>query len=227
MSRLHGSLMLAAPVLAALAAVPALAQTAPAFMTQAPASDWRASKLVGVDVLGTDNQKIGDVEDVLLDATGTAKGVVIGVGGFLGIGQKAIAVPFDAVRWTSQPVPTTAASVSTGTGSSGTGSSGIGMTGNGGATTGTAMTAPAAPGTLPAGPTAMPDNSLGGNTQAAGTGQQGAGQQGSSGAMAGAVPAGGAASAPPTLDYPDHGVLALSREQLQNAPAFRYASEAK
>src|SRR3954469_20425937 len=69
------------------------------FMTHPQANQWRASKLVGVNIYGADHQKIGDVNDVLVDHTGKAEAVVIGVGGFLGIGEKDVAVPFSAIQW--------------------------------------------------------------------------------------------------------------------------------
>jgi sporulation protein YlmC with PRC-barrel domain len=75
-----------------------------AFLQDQSSSDWRASKLLGTNVYGPDNAKIGDVSDVLLDSSGTTHAVVIGVGGFLGVGQKDVAIPFNALTVT----PTTA-----------------------------------------------------------------------------------------------------------------------
>ena len=65
---------------------------------------WRGSKLVGVNVYGPDSKKIGDVSDVLMSHDGKAAYVIVGVGGFLGIGEKDIAIPFDQVAWTDQPL---------------------------------------------------------------------------------------------------------------------------
>ena len=73
------------------------------FLTQQSPGQWRASKLVGVDVYGTDNAKVGDVREVLLNRAGAAEAVVIGVGGFLGIGEKDVAVPFKALEWVTEP----------------------------------------------------------------------------------------------------------------------------
>jgi len=42
--------------------------------------------------------KIGDVDDLLLDKEGRVTAVIIGVGGFLGMGEKDVAVPFNSVR---------------------------------------------------------------------------------------------------------------------------------
>jgi sporulation protein YlmC with PRC-barrel domain len=108
---------------ATLIAMPAVAQTAkPDFVTQQSSDEWRASKLVGVNVYGADNQKIGDINEVLLDKSGTAKAVVIGVGGFLGMGQKNVAIPFSALTWEGR-------SATTGTSNTGAGGTSTGMTG--------------------------------------------------------------------------------------------------
>lgn len=80
----------------------ALAQTAGNFMTQQPNGEWRASKLVGVDVYSSDNQKVGTINDILLTSSGTAGAVVIGSGGVLGAGQKDVAVSFNQVNWSEQ-----------------------------------------------------------------------------------------------------------------------------
>ena len=53
---------------------------------------YLASKFKGTDVVGTDNQKIGDVSDILFDKDGKIEAYVIGVGGFLGIGSKDVAL---------------------------------------------------------------------------------------------------------------------------------------
>ena len=70
-------------------------------MTQMPQDLMRGSRLMGIDVYGADNQKIGDIDEVLVDRQGKIHGLVVGVGGFLGIGQKDIASPFDQVQWMS------------------------------------------------------------------------------------------------------------------------------
>ncbi len=42
--------------------------------------------------------KIGEIDDVLLDKSGKISGLVLGVGGFLGVGEKDVIVPFEAVK---------------------------------------------------------------------------------------------------------------------------------
>jgi sporulation protein YlmC with PRC-barrel domain len=71
--------------------------------------EWRASKLVGVNVYNEANEKIGDINDVILDKSGKASNVIIGVGGFLGMGEHLVAVPFEKLKWVNEPVRTSAA----------------------------------------------------------------------------------------------------------------------
>ncbi|CAO3354308.1 PRC-barrel domain-containing protein [Azospirillum melinis] len=61
-----------------------------------------ADELIGKNVYGRDNNKIGEVDDVILDGTGQAKQLVISSGGFLGIGEKQVAVDYSAANWDSQ-----------------------------------------------------------------------------------------------------------------------------
>src|SRR5689334_15329823 len=85
------------------------------FISQAQSGQWRASKLVGVDIYGSDNEKIGDVNEVLLDKSGNAQAVVIGVGGFLGVGSKDVAVAFNAIQWKDTPPPSKTSSATSST----------------------------------------------------------------------------------------------------------------
>lgn len=74
--------------------------TAPSTSTTANAamSDWRASKLIGSAVYNQANERVGDINELLLDNTGKVARVVIGVGGFLGMGEHEVAVPFTDLR---------------------------------------------------------------------------------------------------------------------------------
>jgi sporulation protein YlmC with PRC-barrel domain len=74
--------------------------------------EWRASKLVGVNVYNESNEKIGDVNDVILGKSGTATNVILGVGRFLGMGEHFVAVTFDQLKWVDKPVRSTMASMS-------------------------------------------------------------------------------------------------------------------
>ena len=71
------------------------------FVTTQAEDQWLASKFKGTDVMGANNEKIGDVNDVLFDQNGRVLAYVIGVGGFLGIGQKDVALAPNAFRVTN------------------------------------------------------------------------------------------------------------------------------
>ncbi len=108
------SLLLGTALLVA-GAVSALAQTAetPAPAPAAPAtlandlrptfvaqnkSDMVTSKLVGLTIQNGANETIGEIADVVLDEKNTVKSWVVGVGGFLGIGTKYVAIDPSALK---------------------------------------------------------------------------------------------------------------------------------
>lgn len=64
-----------------------------------------ASTLIGKSVYtgsGEEAESVGDVNDVVLSPNGTAEAVVIGVGGFLGVGEKEVAIDFERISWTER-----------------------------------------------------------------------------------------------------------------------------
>jgi sporulation protein YlmC with PRC-barrel domain len=67
-------------------------------MTDVPPNSMPVTNYYKQNVYSPDNNKIGDVDDVLLGADGKINALVIGVGGFLGIGEKHVIVPFTAVK---------------------------------------------------------------------------------------------------------------------------------
>lgn len=78
----------------------AVAQTSPAtieFVTTQPANQSLARVFLGAIVTNPEGQTVGDVNDLMFDKAGNISSVVIGVGGFLGMGEKIIAVPFTAL----------------------------------------------------------------------------------------------------------------------------------
>ena len=72
--------------------------------------NWRSSKLVGLNVYNDSNESLGSINDLLADKSGNIKGVVIGVGGFLGVGEHLVAVTFDKVKFVDEPIAYTGAS---------------------------------------------------------------------------------------------------------------------
>lgn len=57
-------------------------------------------ELIGAPIYGANNEQVGDINDMIINLDGTVDGVVIGVGGFLGIGEKEVAVKMDAISVT-------------------------------------------------------------------------------------------------------------------------------
>lgn len=136
-STILGALLASALVLPALAQSASdrpspPAQTPPSATTQpAPANAtqsgmWRASKLVGLNVYNEQNEKLGDISEILLDKSGKVQGVVIGVGGFLGMGQRDIKVEMSKLKFMDEPART--ASTSSTTNTTGTATTGTGTT---------------------------------------------------------------------------------------------------
>ena len=70
------------------------------FLKTQDRSEMRTSKLIGATVNGTDDSRIGDVNDVLLDRDGKVHAVVIGVGGLMGVGEKDVALPYSDLQIT-------------------------------------------------------------------------------------------------------------------------------
>jgi hypothetical protein len=117
-------------VLALIVASPAFAQTttpapapsAPPAAT-APAGDlsyykhtpgqMRASKLVGTNVKNQANETIGEINELILDKDGKVAAVVIGVGGFLGIGQREVALDYKSLNIKHAPNAMTDAGATT------------------------------------------------------------------------------------------------------------------
>jgi len=194
---------------AALLAGSAMAQTtAPTqpvgsgqVMTQMPPDLMRGSRLMGIDVYGADNQKIGDIDEVLVDRQGKIHGLVVGVGGFLGIGQKDVAIPFEQVQWLSNQEVQASSNANQGSGS----------------------------GVNTAGGVTVPSTATGGTNQPATTGSTAAG--GTGGMTGGAAPAGssagagGAAGSGNDPNTPARAMVKMTKADLQNAPEFRYATD--
>ena len=83
------------------------------FISSQSQDQWVFSKFKGSDVLGPDDAHIGSVNDMLFDKNGKVLGLIVGVGGFLGIGEKNVAIDMSAF----QPVPASTGSSTTSGGS--------------------------------------------------------------------------------------------------------------
>jgi opacity protein-like surface antigen len=77
--------------------------TSGSFVQKQEVSDWRGSKVIGTTVYGPDNASIGEVNDVLIGNDGKIRAAVIGVGGFLGVSEKYVAIPFEQLNIGRKP----------------------------------------------------------------------------------------------------------------------------
>jgi sporulation protein YlmC with PRC-barrel domain len=84
---------------------------------------WVFSKFKGTEVIGPDDAHIGNVNDILFERNGKIAGLVVGVGGFLGIGEKSVAIDMSAF----QLVPADTGGTSNTIGSGGAGGPGGGV----------------------------------------------------------------------------------------------------
>jgi hypothetical protein len=62
------------------------------------ADEMRASKLIGTKVVNTANETIGDINEIVLGKDGKVAAVIVGVGGFLGMGEREVAMNFSSIR---------------------------------------------------------------------------------------------------------------------------------
>ena len=92
----------ATPTPSPSAAAPApssdMTKNASNFSSTQSTDEWRSSKLVGMAVYNRANERVGDINDLILGADGKIASAVIGVGGFLGIGEKLVAVDFSELQ---------------------------------------------------------------------------------------------------------------------------------
>jgi sporulation protein YlmC with PRC-barrel domain len=139
------------------------------FLEMRQPDQFRSTNLRGTRVYGANNENIGEINDVLISRSGQVAAVLIGVGGFLGIGEKDVAVPMSMLLF--QPGAVEANSTT----SSSSGS----------------MASPPSPTTEAQPGTTVPSS-----------------------------PATGAAARHDT-GIPDRLILKMTKEQLQNAPAFK------
>jgi sporulation protein YlmC with PRC-barrel domain len=107
------------------------------FLTKIEPMHVMASELIGTRVVSANNESIGDINDVIVDRKGQAIAAVVGVGGFLGIGEKDVAVPFEMLEFATREQASAMSNNVTSTGST---STNTGATTNAPATTGSTPT---------------------------------------------------------------------------------------
>jgi len=97
---------------AAYAQNPSASATSPSAASSASMShqgQWRSSKLIGVNVYNANNESLGEISELLTDQSGKITAAVIGVGGFLGMGERNVAIPFEKLKFSNEPRSSTTA----------------------------------------------------------------------------------------------------------------------
>ena len=62
------------------------------------ADEMQASKLIGTHVVNTANETVGTINEIVLGKDGKVHALIIGVGGFLGMGERDVATGFNSIR---------------------------------------------------------------------------------------------------------------------------------
>jgi sporulation protein YlmC with PRC-barrel domain len=88
---------LAAVAALMIAVSPAVAQT-PTFLDTQNNAEVLGTDFIGTPVNGKDGQLLGKIDNLVFDQNGRIELAVIGIGGYLGIGEKVVAVPFEAIK---------------------------------------------------------------------------------------------------------------------------------
>jgi PRC-barrel domain protein len=109
-----GSALIAAPAMAQNSKMSEPKSSTAAMNETATATGlWQGSKLIGLNVYNDQNEKVGSIKDLMVDKSGNIASAVIGVGGFLGMGERDVAVKFADLKWSNEPVRSSSASGST------------------------------------------------------------------------------------------------------------------
>jgi sporulation protein YlmC with PRC-barrel domain len=90
--------MLKMYVLAAMTAALATPALAADTMSSLPPDNWTITNYYKQDVYDNAQNTVGKIDDMLVDKTGKVTALIVGVGGFLGAGEKDVALPFSAVK---------------------------------------------------------------------------------------------------------------------------------
>jgi len=69
------------------------------YLTRQSPTDWTAEALIGRTVENAQGENLGEINNVIINEKGDVVAAIIGVGGFLGIGEKNVGVPFDALEF--------------------------------------------------------------------------------------------------------------------------------
>jgi sporulation protein YlmC with PRC-barrel domain len=184
------------------------------FVTVPSTGAWRVGDLQGKPVYGADGQSIGDISDVLISKDGSMNAVIIGVGGFLGIGEKNVAVDTSALQLGPGATPAEAEAASKAQADAAAASGNAAATADGTATGGMAPS----PSDMAATPNADGDQVTTGSTTTEGDATNAAGRPAEEPQEANAVQIGDDA-------LPNRIILNVTRQQLEQAPEFKGVGE--
>ncbi len=73
------------------------------YLGSSPANGMHASNLIGAKVKTANDENVGSVSDLIIDENGQIMAIVVGVGGFLGMGEKNVAIGWDNVSRSDSP----------------------------------------------------------------------------------------------------------------------------
>lgn len=84
------------------AQAPAASSASGTYLTEQAENHISVNDFMGQAIYTSDNQSIGEINDLLVEDNGGVVAAVVGVGGFLGIGEKNVAIPFDKITITRE-----------------------------------------------------------------------------------------------------------------------------
>lgn len=73
------------------------------YLSSAPANGMQASDLIGTELKTSGDESVGEIGDLIIDQDGQVVAVVVSVGGFLGMGEKHVAIGWDDVQMSNSP----------------------------------------------------------------------------------------------------------------------------
>jgi hypothetical protein len=97
--------LIAAAVVITLVA-PAAAQSNLPLQISGQISPWRLSKVIGTAIYNGQNEQIGTVTDLIMDRYARVTTAIVSVGGYLGTGERLVAIPLETLRFRTDPTTT-------------------------------------------------------------------------------------------------------------------------
>lgn len=73
------------------------------YMDSPPTNGMAASDLIGTDLKTSGDESLGEIGDLIIDQDGKVAAVVVNIGGFLGMGEKNVAITWDNIKMSDNP----------------------------------------------------------------------------------------------------------------------------